>query len=94
VNSKCAFSWFGIVSNFITCSLRPILILSLPLWLGLPSAISPSYFRNKVLYIFFSSFVCATRPAYLIFLGFITFISIPSLDDKEFLAVNINVVSD
>jgi hypothetical protein len=54
----------------------------------------PKYFATEIFYTFFTSGMCATRPTHLIFLGLITNISILMLDDKEFLAVNINVVGD
>jgi hypothetical protein len=52
------------------------------------------YFATEIFYKFFTSGMCVTLSTHLIFLGLITIISILRLDDKEFLAVNINVVGD
>jgi hypothetical protein len=55
---------------------------------------APKYFATEIFYKFFTSGMCATRPTHRIFLGLIKVISILKLDDKEFVAVNINVVGD
>ena len=53
-------------------SCRSILILSTHLSLGLPSGLFPSSFPTKTLYTPLSSPICATCPAHLILLHFIT----------------------
>ena len=53
-------------------SWKSILILSTHLRLGLPSGVFPSGFPTKTLYTPLSSPICATCPAHLILLDFIT----------------------
>ena len=53
-------------------SWRSIIILSTHLRLGLPSGLFPSGFPTKTLYTHLSSPICATCPAHLILLDFIT----------------------
>ena len=53
-------------------SWRSILILSTLLGLGFPSGLFPSGFPTKTLYTPLSSTICATCPAHLILLDFIT----------------------
>jgi len=53
-------------------SCRSILILHFHLRLGLPSGLFPSGFPNKTLYMSVLSPMCATCPAHLVLLDFIT----------------------
>jgi len=59
-------------TTFHPTSIRPILILSSHLQLGLLSGLFPSRFLTKTLYAFFITLMCAAYPAHNIFLYLIT----------------------
>ena len=69
-----SLSWASPVQSIYShpTSWRSILILSTHLRLGLPSGLFPSGFPTKTLYTPLSSPICATCPAHLILLDFIT----------------------
>ena len=71
---QLSLSWASPIQSIYPhpISWRSILILSTHLRLGLPSGLFPSSFPTKTLYTPLSSPICATCPAHLILLDFIT----------------------
>jgi len=71
---QLSLSWANPIQSIYPppTSWRSILILSTHLRLGLPSGLLPSGFPTKILYTSLSSPICATSPAHLILLDFIT----------------------
>ena len=69
-----SLSWASPIQSLYThpTSWRSILILSAHLRLGLPSGLLPSGFPTKTLYTTLPSPICATCPAHLSLLDFIT----------------------
>ena len=69
-----SLSWVSPIQSIYPhpTSQRSNLILSTHLCLGLPSGLFPSGFSTKTLYTPLSSPICATYPAHLILLDFIT----------------------